>query len=90
MIDFHAHILLGLDDGAPYWHDAVAMARRAWAEGGRGVVAAPHYWERRYDNRCRDVLALAGELKKRLRRLDIGLGKSIRLWRSALAPPCRR
>lgn len=39
MIDLHAHLLPGLDDGARSWEEALAMARTA-AESGIEVVAA--------------------------------------------------
>lgn len=43
MFDLHAHILPGLDDGAEDWKAAVAMCRRARADGVRGIVATPHF-----------------------------------------------
>ena len=39
MIDLHAHLLPGLDDGARSWEEALAMAQTA-AESGIEVVAA--------------------------------------------------
>ena len=42
MIDIHAHILPGLDDGAPDMECAVEMAALAVESGVRIVVATPH------------------------------------------------
>lgn len=42
MIDIHAHIIPGIDDGADSLNTAVAMARDAWNSGVRAVVATPH------------------------------------------------
>lgn len=42
MIDIHAHIIPGIDDGADSMATAVAMARDAWDSGVRAVVATPH------------------------------------------------
>lgn len=43
MIDIHAHILPGLDDGPRTLDEAMAMLRIAEKEGIRAVVATPHY-----------------------------------------------
>lgn len=43
MIDLHAHILPGFDDGASDWEAAVAMCRLAKADGVDGIVATPHF-----------------------------------------------
>lgn len=45
MIDLHAHILPGLDDGAANLDVAVAMARLAAADGVTTIVATPHSGE---------------------------------------------
>ena len=42
MIDIHGHYLPGLDDGATDLAVAVAMCRRAAAEGCEAVIATPH------------------------------------------------
>ncbi len=44
MIDLHAHILPGLDDGATDWEVALAMCRLAVADGISTLVATPHYY----------------------------------------------
>jgi protein-tyrosine phosphatase len=47
VIDLHAHILPGLDDGPSDWEEALAMARAAAADGITGIVATPHLFEHR-------------------------------------------
>lgn len=42
MIDIHAHILPGLDDGACTWEEAREMALLAVADGIKVMVATPH------------------------------------------------
>jgi protein-tyrosine phosphatase len=42
VIDLHAHILPGLDDGAPTIEAALAMARAAVADGVTALAATPH------------------------------------------------
>ncbi|MFC3608557.1 tyrosine-protein phosphatase [Stutzerimonas tarimensis] len=50
MIDLHNHLLPGIDDGAPDLDTALALARRAVAEGITHVVCTPHIHPGRYDN----------------------------------------
>ena len=42
MIDLHAHILPGLDDGPPTTDAALAMARAAVAAGTRAMATTSH------------------------------------------------
>jgi protein-tyrosine phosphatase len=41
-IDIHCHLAPGLDDGAPHWGDALAMAEMAAADGIGTIVVTPH------------------------------------------------
>jgi protein-tyrosine phosphatase len=47
MIDIHAHILPGLDDGAQTLEQSLEMARLAVADGIRIMVATPHLFKRK-------------------------------------------
>ena len=42
MIDIHAHILPGIDDGARDIYETLEMASQAAANGTRAIVATPH------------------------------------------------
>jgi protein-tyrosine phosphatase len=42
MIDIHAHILPGVDDGAQNWEQSLEMAQMAVKDGIRIMVATPH------------------------------------------------
>lgn len=42
MIDLHCHILPGVDDGSPDMGVSLEMARDAWKNGIRAIVATPH------------------------------------------------
>ena len=42
MIDIHAHILPGVDDGSPSMEDSIEMARLALQSGVRAMIATPH------------------------------------------------
>lgn len=50
IIDFHIHILPGLDDGASYWEETMSMARAAATDGTTAFVVTPHYIGMRYHN----------------------------------------
>ena len=47
IIDVHAHILPGVDDGARDMDEALKMLKRAASQGIRAVIATPHYSRRR-------------------------------------------
>ena len=42
MIDIHAHILPGVDDGSPSLEDSLEMARLAVESGVEAIVVIPH------------------------------------------------
>jgi tyrosine-protein phosphatase YwqE len=47
MIDIHAHILPGLDDGSRSWEESLQMAKLAAEDGIRIMVATPHLFKHR-------------------------------------------
>jgi protein-tyrosine phosphatase len=49
VIDLHAHVLPGLDDGARTLDEALAMLRAAAADGTRVVCATPHAFHPDHD-----------------------------------------
>lgn len=64
----HAHILPGLDDGAPDMETALGMARIAVAEGITTMVATPHFLEGSMENHreliCQKVFEFQQTLDK--------------------------
>ena len=42
MIDAHAHLLPGVDDGSPSWEVTMQMARQAAEDGIRHIICTPH------------------------------------------------
>ena len=75
MIDLHAHILAGLDDGAETIEEAVAMCRCAEQDGASAVVATPHMFNGVYDVRREHILAGVETLRRAL--ADEGLPLTI-------------
>lgn len=47
MIDFHTHVLHGIDDGAVDLDMSIAMLEEAYASGTEVVVVSPHFYPRR-------------------------------------------
>ena len=47
MIDFHSHVLPGIDDGAKDLETAVAMLEESKRQGVTTVVCTPHYYGRK-------------------------------------------
>jgi protein-tyrosine phosphatase len=56
MIDIHAHILLGMDDGPAILDQSLEMARIAVEDGIRTMISTPHCLNGRYLNRRQDIL----------------------------------
>ena len=78
MIDIHAHILPGVDDGAADWEEARWMLRCAYDQGIRTVIATPHYSHRQDVGRLRELAGqMDEEAKKIAPDLDIYLGQEI-------------
>lgn len=73
MIDFHCHILPGIDDGAKDWAESLATAQYLSQQGVTGVVATPHYMEGFFTPSAAIVLPLVGELQERINQAGITL-----------------
>lgn len=78
MIDLHAHILPGLDDGPPTWEESLEMARMAVDDGIRVMVATPHLFKDRViDSRQLNhkdaILEKIAEFRERLTAAEISL-----------------
>ncbi|MFP4477553.1 MAG: tyrosine-protein phosphatase [Desulfatibacillaceae bacterium] len=73
MIDTHAHILPGLDDGAADLEEAVLMAKIAQRDGITGMVATPHTLNGVYVNTRRTVEQACEALNSELRGRGVDL-----------------
>ncbi len=82
MIDIHHHILPGVDDGAVDMEMAVAMARLAYDDGIRTIIATPHYnsnWDVHRDRVIEQTEILQKELNRRGIALRLRAGNEVRL-----------
>ena len=81
MIDTHAHVLPGIDDGPETMAEAVAMCFASAADGIEVVIATPHQRHPMWQNRDSAALAaLCGDLQREVGdRPRIVLGAEIRV-----------
>lgn len=74
MIDIHAHVLPGIDDGAKTYEDGVGIIKDLMAGGVTDVIATPHFVnETNYISSRVANRELLTELKKRLKKEGIGV-----------------
>lgn len=66
IIDIHAHILPGVDDGADDWEETRFMLQCAYRQGIRTIIATPHYSHRQDVGRLRELAGQADEEAKRI------------------------
>lgn len=67
MIDFHSHILPGIDDGSKSLEESLAMLRMEREQGITHIVATPHFYPR-YD-KPEEFLQRRDRAEEQLRRL---------------------
>jgi protein-tyrosine phosphatase len=72
MIDLHAHLLPGVDDGPASWEEALELCWQLASQQVTAVVATPHFVPGCYPD-AGQVLELTDELNSRLRSLSIGI-----------------
>lgn len=78
MIDLHAHILPGIDDGPQSLEDSLEMARLAAADGITTIVATPHLFRRKSVdlsalNRPGDIRQAVDRFNEQLEEAEIAL-----------------
>jgi len=66
MIDLHAHILYGLDDGPETLTESLEMIRIGYRDGLRKMVATPHTLNGIYQNDRETILAKVQELNSEI------------------------
>lgn len=71
MIDLHAHILAGVDDGAKTLEESIRMCQISHQDGVRTIVATPHTLNGVYDTDRETILAKVGELNDILRKFGV-------------------
>ena len=87
MIDFHSHILPGIDDGSPSVEVSISMLRAAAQQGVTHVVATPHFYARHdnlqrfLDRRSRAEAALREEMSRHQGLPQVLVGAEVAFFR---------
>ena len=91
MIDFHTHILPGIDDGSASAEESVEMLKILKSQGVNGVVLTPHFYAYKTDMntflKARESAfdSLVSEMEKEDVKMDLYLGAEVlyfnELWR---------
>jgi protein-tyrosine phosphatase len=71
MIDLHAHILPGLDDGAETLDESIEMCWLSYQDGIRTIVATPHILPGIYKNNRSTILTKLHELNEALKKFGV-------------------
>lgn len=75
MIDLHCHILPGIDDGPRVMEESLALARAAFADGTRTIVATPHVSSQWPDNDAEKIAAAVRAVNRALE--DAGIAVTV-------------
>ncbi len=73
MIDLHAHVLPGIDDGPGTWEESLLMCRQAVEDGITTLVATPHITPGVYANNRASIEAAVEELRGQLEAAGVPL-----------------
>lgn len=78
IIDIHAHIIYGADDGPKTPEESLQMLRKAYSEGIRSIIATPHsYVKLSFEEMNFRLEHLRGKLKEEQLDMELFLGQEI-------------
>lgn len=73
MIDIHAHILPGIDDGPETMEETRKMLLHAFGQGIRSIIATPHFFRRHYEPDVKRIYELVDAVQSEADTLTPGL-----------------
>lgn len=73
LVDFHNHVLPGIDDGSKSMEDSMEMLRNFEALGLKKVIASPHSMADGYINSNEKILKLRDEVRLEIKKNNINL-----------------
>ena len=85
-VDFHSHILPGIDDGSPSVEVSIAMLQMEAAQGIQYVVATPHFYahhdnlDRFLENRAKSERMLREEMAKHTDLPELIIGAEVHFF----------
>jgi protein-tyrosine phosphatase len=92
MIDLHAHLLPGIDDGPSDWNESLAMIEAGYNDGIRGAVCTSHVLNRldeSMDARLTEAFEqLLGMVRERQMRMELWLGSELHV-NASFNPGCK-
>ena len=68
MIDFHSHILPGIDDGSRNLEQSIAMVNEAKKAGFTKIISTSHYMENYYECNEREKRQLLKKVQEKCAR----------------------
>ncbi len=71
MIDFHSHIVYGVDDGAKDIQESVEMLKEASQAGFTDIILTPHYMKNYYIQNKKEIEKRIKEIQKKLKEDNI-------------------
>ncbi len=81
MIDFHSHIIPGIDDGADDIKETFNLIEEAKEAGFTAIISTSHYWEEHYEvdekERKTWIDAVGMNVKNKMPEMDLYLGSEI-------------
>lgn len=77
MIDFHSHILPGIDDGSRNLEQSIAMVNEAKKVGFTKIISTSHYMENYYECNERDRRQLLKKVQENVQGIELILGNEI-------------
>lgn len=77
MIDFHSHILPGIDDGSRNLEQSISMVNEAKKVGFTKIISTSHYMENYYECDEKRRKQLIGQLQSRVQGVELYLGNEI-------------
>lgn len=86
MIDIHCHLLDGIDDGAKTLQESIEMARLAYEDGIRHIIATPHFcssFMTERDVQLQKIERLQRELDREGIAVTVSPGSEVRLESAA-------
>lgn len=77
MIDFHSHILPGIDDGSKSIEQTIRMLKEAKEAGFTKIISTSHYMEGYYESDEIERIELLNEVQKNISGIELYLGNEI-------------
>ena len=77
MIDFHSHILPGIDDGSKNLEQSISMVNEAREAGFTKIISTSHYMENYYECNEKERKQLIEQVQNKVEGIELYLGNEI-------------